>query len=141
MVQRTKEHKMTNSQQKILASLEANIKAAQAVGLSTQLMVEDHDYFISAQVRVDFDRSKVATMRNGHYQEFSAHLMIGKRGGIDGTCRTGSVFSRTEYKKGVYIGNSRPDIFSMIVDGGCKYGINEMIETAQRMTEFEKGAA
>jgi len=132
---------MTNSQQKILASLEANIKAAQAVGLSASLEVEDYDYFIAARVRVDFDRSKVEIKRNGHYCEFYAALQIGKRGGVDGRCKTGSIFSNEEYKKGGYGGDSRPDIFSMIVRDGCKYGIDQMIETAQQMTKLEKGAA
>ena len=133
---------MTNSQQKFLASLEANIEAAKAVGLLASVEVEDHDYFISARVKVEFDLANIETKRNGHYMEFYAALMIGKRGGIDGTCKTGSVFTNTRYQKGTYGGESMPRIFSMIVQDGCEYGIQDMIETAQNMAHLDsRGAA
>jgi len=132
---------MTKSQRKYLDQLTANIEAAKAVGLTAIVSVEDHKYFISVSVRIEFDTSNVKIRRIGHDQQFRAHLMIGKRGGVDGTCSAGSIFSNNEYRKGVSYGDRKADIFSFSVRNGCEYEINQMIHTAERMAEVDNEAA
>lgn len=132
---------MTNSQQKILASLEANRAAALAVGLIVNIETEDCGRFVSVSVRVRFGAIS-GPRRMGHDQEFYCHLLIGKRGGIDGTARLGSIFGDCiEYKKGSVFGEYRPNVFEMLTRDGCKYAFDDMIRTANNMAEYEKGAA
>lgn len=132
---------MTKSQRKYLDQLTANIEAAKAVGLTATVEVEDHDFFISVRVRIEFDTSNVKTRRIGHDQQFRAALMIGKRGGVDGSCQAGSIFSDNEYRKGVYGGDRKADLFSFSVRNGCEYEINDLIRTAERMAELDNEAA
>ena len=132
---------MTTSQQKFLASLEANREAALAVGLVAHVEIEDCGRFVSVAVRVRFGAID-GPRRHGHDKEFYTHLMIGQRGGIQGSARIGSIFAdRSDYKKGKYFGEYRPDIFEILTRNGCKFAFDDMIEVARRMEQLNKGAA
>lgn len=133
---------MTNSQQKFLASLQANVEAAKAVGLHVQIEVSDLSHFVSVSVRVNFPTPD-GPRRYGHDQEFYTHVMIGRRGGLIGECRIGSFFSPLNYCKWTKgLGESyRSDIFELNVRNGCKFAIDDMIDTANRMNKLNKGAA
>ena len=132
---------MTNAQQKILEQLEANKAAANAVGLVAKVDMEDCGRFVSVSVRISFGAIS-GPRRHGHDKEFYSHLMIGKRGAIQGTARIGSIFSNlSDYKKGQYFGSHRPDIFDLLTRNGCKFAFDDMIEVARRMEELNRGAA
>ena len=132
---------MTNAQQKILEQLEVNKAAANAVGLVAKLDMEDCGRFVSVSVRIRFGAIS-GPRRHGHDKEFYCHLIIGKRGAIQGAARIGSIFSdRSEYKKGRHFGSHRTDIFEMLTRNGCKFAFDDMIEVARRMAELNKGAA
>lgn len=132
---------MTNSQQKILESLEANRQAALAVGLNVQMDTEDHGRFVSVAVRVQFGHVE-GPRRLGHDQELYSHFLIGKRGRIEGLIRTGSKFSEgTTYSKGNIFGTNEPQIFDMMMKNGLAYAFQSMIETAQNMAELNKEVA
>ena len=131
---------MTNSQQKILESLEANRQAALAVGLVCHMEIEDHSRFVSVAVRVHFGAVE-GPRRYGHDQEVYSHLIIGRRGGIQGTIRMGSRYSEgTTYSKGNVFGGEDSEYFGFLVKGGLAFPFQEMIQTAQKMAELNKEA-
>jgi hypothetical protein len=138
MVQCTKEHNMTNSQRNFLLSLVENLRRAKSAGLVVSAQRITHSRFISLTVSIKFPKDIDGPRRYGHDQEFFGHVMVGKRGGLEGYARLGGLCAEG-CSKGYQ--SKQAWHFDLYAQNGCKHAVDMMVDTAERMASLQKEVA
>ena len=122
---------MTKTQLAYTEALKDNLDLATQAGLLVKLEIEDHGFFISICVRVKHDPKAIKVRRMGHDNEIFAHLMVGKRGKLDGMVRVGSVFSDIRYTSDSTDKENR-DVFQYLAKSKLASDIGYMVDFAEK---------